>query len=131
MSWRATFDALVQARMRTPFAWGVHDCCLFAADCVQARTGRDPAADLRGAYRSERGALRVLARIGGLAGAGARCGAEIPPLCAGACDVGIVRDAGRELLAVCTGEVWLAPSMAQAGLAALPLDAATRAWRAA
>lgn len=126
-AWRARFDALVAQRLRTPFAWGSHDCCLWAADCVQATTGHDPAADLRGSYTTALGAARVLASIGGLAAAGARGGPPIPPLAAAVGDVGLVQHGGRELLAVCAGEVWLAPALP--GLAALPLAAATLAWR--
>lgn len=48
-----------------PFARPHADCCSFAADWVLARTGVDPAADLRGAYADERGALRLIRRWGG------------------------------------------------------------------
>lgn len=128
-TWRQRFDALVAQRLRTPFAWGSHDCCLWAADCVLATTGHDPAADLRGTYTTALGAARVLSAIGGLPAAGARGGPAIPPLAAAVGDVGLVQHDGRDLMAVCAGSVWLAP--AANGLAALPLSAATLAWRVA
>lgn len=48
------------------FAWGAHDCMLFAADWARARTGSDPAACWRGRYRSETEALQIVAEAGGM-----------------------------------------------------------------
>ena len=51
----------VTARASTkPFAYGTHDCALFAADCVRAMTDVDLAKDFRGHYQSKPGAKRVL-----------------------------------------------------------------------
>lgn len=47
-----------------PFAWGSHDCALFAADCVRVQTGIDPAADFRGRYDDARGAALALREHG-------------------------------------------------------------------
>lgn len=126
-AWRGRFDALVQQRMATPFAWGVHDCCLWAADCVLATTGHDPAAPFRGRYSTAAGALALLDELGGLHAVGAMAGPQCPPRASAVGDVGLVQHAGRDLLAVCIGAGWLAP--AAAGLALLPLEAATHAWR--
>lgn len=59
--WEARLFAAVEAARATPFAWGTHDCALFVADVVLAMTGHDYAADLRGRYRTQAGALRLLA----------------------------------------------------------------------
>ena len=60
--------AVQRVRRAQPFAWGIHDCCTFAADAVQAITGQDPApAGLR-AHRTEKQALRALRRHGGVVG---------------------------------------------------------------
>ena len=126
-AWRARFDAHIAARMGQPFAWGVQDCCLFAADCAVIKSGADPASDLRRTYSDAAGALRALAAVGGIESAGARFGAPILPLMAIVGDVGLVPCGERESLAVCAGDVWLAP--AATGLAALPLDHARMAWR--
>lgn len=48
-----------------PFEWGECDCCLWAADWVMLRTGRDPAKPLRGLYRGQIGASRYVKRAGG------------------------------------------------------------------
>ena len=53
------------SRLRTPFEWGVFDCCLFAADAVQAVTGVDLAERYRG-YHGARQGLRTLDRAGGV-----------------------------------------------------------------
>lgn len=46
------------------FAWGTHDCALFAANCVRAQTGIDPAEAFRGTYDSARGAAEALRQHG-------------------------------------------------------------------
>ncbi|MEY5101221.1 MAG: hypothetical protein RJA36_3940 [Pseudomonadota bacterium] len=58
--------ALVLDRHDQPFAWGIRDCCLWAADAVYAVTLRDMASDIRGSYWSARQAARVLRDRGGL-----------------------------------------------------------------
>jgi hypothetical protein len=47
------------------FAWGTHDCMLFAADWALALTGRDPAAAWRGTYSDEAGAVEIVRHAGG------------------------------------------------------------------
>lgn len=56
-------DYLAEHR-HNPFAWGRHDCVLFAAGAVAAMTGVDPAAEARGRYATRIGSLRVLHRMG-------------------------------------------------------------------
>jgi hypothetical protein len=58
-------DYLAGLRLRR---WrpGELDCGVFMADWVRALTGRDPIADVRGTYRSERQFLRIVRREGGL-----------------------------------------------------------------
>lgn len=126
-AWHLQLDAFMALRGRTPFNWGEHDCCLFAADAVQAMTGVDHATDWRGKYHTEAQAAVVLEQLGGLEKCGAMAGPEIPPLTVRAGDVGLVSDGQRELLGVCVGANWMVP--AKYGLAALPLTAARKAWR--
>jgi len=124
---RDALDAFLRQRMAQPFAWGVQDCCLFAADAVHAQTGVDPAQAERGSYHDAATAQRLLERSGGLSTLGARAGVEVLPGLAQPGDVGLVDFDGRQSLAVCTGAHWLAP--AALGLAALPFNAARMAWR--
>lgn len=51
------------SRAKTPFAWGQHDCALFAADGIQAITGVDIAADFRGKYSDEVGAMATIKAV--------------------------------------------------------------------
>lgn len=126
--WRTQFGALVQSRARTPFAWGRNDCALWAADCVWAITGADPAADLRGAYSTEFGAARVLLQRGGLAQiATDALGPPIAPLLATVGDVVLVRTAQGDALAVCNGDHLLGPT--SNGLAVYSLADGLQAWR--
>ena len=126
---------LLAARRDAPFAWGVHDCCLFAADAIRAQIGADPAESLRGRYATALQAQRVIALCGGSLAAIATA-ALGPPLqhallaCSG--DVGLVRaptadDDSGEVLAVCLGEWWQVP--ARDGLALRPLTDGLMAWR--
>jgi hypothetical protein len=120
-------EELIAARMRTPFQWGEHDCCLWAADAVQAQTGVDHAAEFRGGYETAAGALRALDAAGGLASLAARAGEPVPPLLAGLGDVGVVMVDGTDVLGVCAGPVWLVA--ATNGLAAVAFDACSTAWK--
>lgn len=56
--WHARLAAYVFDAGRTPFAYGSHDCALFAAGAVEAMTGTDLAAGWRGIYRTLAGASR-------------------------------------------------------------------------
>jgi hypothetical protein len=40
--WPSRLDRTIQAARERPFSWGSHDCCTFAADCVEAVTGERP-----------------------------------------------------------------------------------------
>jgi hypothetical protein len=126
--WQCRLQACLAERWARPFGWGGQDCALFAADCADACTGVDPAADLRGTYSDALGAARVLAELGGLGVIAAdRFGPEVPPLMAQPADVGLLIDSGRECIAVCTGAMWLVPGVD--GLVVLPTARIERAWR--
>ena len=89
-NWPRTLNALIEERRAASFAWGAHDCCLFAADGVRATTGADPAADLRGRYRTALGAARLIRRrfAGDIEAIPSALGfAEIPPALARRGDV--------------------------------------------
>lgn len=50
--WRGRLDLYVNEVRRLPFSPGTHDCALFVAGAIEAMTGEDPAAELRGRYRT-------------------------------------------------------------------------------
>ena len=64
--WPERLHKIVTESHAKPFAWGQHDCCLFAANVVMELTGIDPAAELRGAYFSSIAAAKILKDRGGV-----------------------------------------------------------------
>lgn len=62
--WEARLHAYLESVAGKPFAWGSHDCCLFAAGAVKAITGDDPMPEFRGRYTTAAGSVRALKRYG-------------------------------------------------------------------
>jgi hypothetical protein len=62
--WETRLAAYIQACRGKVFAYGKHDCCTFAAGAVRAMTGHDPMAEFRRRYRTAKGSIRALRRIG-------------------------------------------------------------------
>lgn len=60
--WRASLNRLVEDRRLTPHEFGSHDCGLWHADCRLVVYGDDPAAAVRGTYKTAIGAKKVLRR---------------------------------------------------------------------
>lgn len=125
--WQLRLEAFVAQRQAMPFAWGANDCALFAADAVQAITGRDPAPHLRG-HRNARQAICAVREHGGLGAiAWAALGPAMPVQQAAVGDVVLVRVGKRLALGVCNGATVLGPGVQ--GLAAVPMADAVMAWR--
>ena len=87
-----------------PFQWGVHDCCLFAADAILAMTGADIADAFRGKYDDEASAFSLIKSVTGgstVANAAEYCAVqheleEYPyPLMARRGDLVVVEESGR------------------------------------
>jgi hypothetical protein len=100
--WPARLIACVEAARDRPFAWGSHDCCTFAADCIQAVTGEDVRARAGiGPYDNARVARKALGR-GGLKGLATRLLGEplAFPAHAGRGDVALIRLGRRAWLGV-------------------------------
>lgn len=126
-TWQIDLAALLAARADMPFAWGSNDCCLFAADSVQAMTGVDHMQPFRG-YQTARQALEMLAKEGGLHQAVLKAlGPDMPVGMAAVGDVLLMHHDDRELLAICNGATALAPG--KNGLVTLPIAQAMAAWR--
>ena len=127
-NWQSRLAGLVSIRMVSPFAWGTQDCALFAADSVQACTGIDPAADVRGTYNTAAQAQQVLQANGGLVGlAIARLGPVVAAALAQPGDIGLANLCHTHTLAVCVGPHFYAP--ATHGLAVLQVSQVLRVWR--
>lgn len=109
--WPERLAFFLQVRGLLPFAWVVNDCAMCAADCARDLTGFDLAHDLRGAYRDEISAARVLKRHGGLlAIATDRLPVYLSPLQAHRGDLVCVDVQGRMTLGIVAGNGrWAAP----------------------
>jgi hypothetical protein len=126
--WRGRLTAWLSTKARAPFAYGEHDCALFAAGAIEAMTGVDPAAEWRGRYSTWRGGLRVLraAGINDQVAAVAALLTEIPPSFAAAGDIAVVAGEGGPALGVVQGE-WIYVLRPE-GLALVPFESASRAF---
>jgi hypothetical protein len=127
----------VLSRRSTPFAWGSHDCCLLAADAIQAITGVDIAADFRGRYSDQASAFAAIKTITGgstVEDAAVYCAtkAEMPelphPNFAHRGDLVLIEDAGRVIAGV-VGLQSKPLSAGEKGLKTFPMSAIKRAWR--
>ena len=126
--WEDRLAGLIALRIDQPFAWGANDCALFAADCIKAMTGVDPAVSVRGQWSSQGEAVRVIAKQGGLGQFVSRLGlAEVPPLFAQRGDLVLHRRDGSDALAICLGSNLAGPS--ESGLLFFGLESGGRAWR--
>jgi hypothetical protein len=120
--WERRLEHAVQET--PPFAWGSADCCTFAARVVRAITGTDYADAF--SYRSRFGALRILAKAGGVEGMATRfLGEPKAPRLACRGDVVLV-EAPKPMLAICCGH--LIAAQGENGVLWLPLSAALKAW---
>lgn len=124
--WPEKLAEYVASRAATPFAWGTHDCCQFAAGAVQAITGVNPAAAWT--YDSEFGALRLIADAGSLETLITQAmGAPVHPSRAGRGDV-VLADLDRgPTVGVCVGRECAFP--ADTGLTFRPRDVVITAWK--
>lgn len=62
--WERALAAYIAECETRPYAWGEHDCALFAAGAVLAMTGDDPVPEFRGRYTTAAGSARALKRFG-------------------------------------------------------------------
>jgi hypothetical protein len=130
--WDTRLTVFIAERMRRPFAWGSHDCCLMASDWIVELVGIDPAANLRGKYRSAIGALRLLnARNGviGIARAAAEANGwpEVRPKALRRGDIAAVSTAKEgHALGVCCGPTVAFPG--KDGLVFAKITQCTHAW---
>lgn len=127
-NWQSRLQTCLAERWTTPFKWGEMDCVLFPADCIEACTGEDLAAEFRGTYSDAISAGRIIDKYGGLeAIAASYLGPEINPILAQPGDIAMLTNQGRPCLAVSTGFGWVAPGAD--GVNILPNNHAMKAWR--
>lgn len=80
--WPLLLDHYIEATKARAFEWGTLDCVTFAANWRALVTGRDPIAEWRGTYKTEREALSLIVKLGcdGLEALGARLFGDPDPL---------------------------------------------------
>lgn len=130
-NWQNKLTQYIEENKATPFNWGVFDCCLFAAGAIEAQTGKDLAADLRGKYKTQLGAARLIKRLGFDSVdelLSDKLGQPIAPLSAGRGDIALIQTCEGLAAGVYYGAVIMAT--AEDGLKALPRAAALKSWRA-
>lgn len=128
--WEDRLRRVIIVDQHKPFAWGRHDCILFAARCIEAVTGEDPAAEHRGTYDSAIGAMRLLKALGFATPAdaiGSRFEEVHPITCRSGDIVSYPMPEAGNVLGVVFGEQVVAPNTN--ALATGPLFAATRGFR--
>lgn len=117
----------IESRRTIPHEYGKNDCCLFVADWLKLKTGKDPAKGLR-RYRSERGAQRIIAAHGGtlLALLTERLGAPDRPLTVRRGDV-IYGDGGEgAACGICVGHA--VAFVGETGIILRPLKCIEAVW---
>jgi hypothetical protein len=64
--WTRRLYDVIEAHREAPFGWGQHDCCLFAARCVDAMCDTEYEAGLQAEYQDERSAMEYIASFGSI-----------------------------------------------------------------
>lgn len=67
-NWPVLLNDFIESRQAIPFQWGANDCCLFVCDAIATMTDIDPAKGIRNRYKTIRGAVGFIRRMGGVAG---------------------------------------------------------------
>ena len=128
--WELRLAAAVEGARGRPFVWGQHDCALWAFDLRRDLTGGDDTAQLwRGRYRTARGAVRVMRRLGwsSLEAAGRDLlGAPLPSLHLAQRGDLVLANSGLGF-GICLGA--RAAGIAPSGLVLMSLSACAFAWR--
>ena len=65
-NWEKALQEIVEVSKDREFKYGSLDCVLFVADVVKATTGIDYSKEYRGRYKTDKGALRIVKKGGGL-----------------------------------------------------------------
>lgn len=124
-----SWEKRLNAYLKTvgPFEWGKNDCCLFAANAVEAMTGVDPAKKYRG-YKTKLGAAKKIKDVGIEGAWTAEFGEPINPKLCKRGDVVLFQNGQEQSVGVCMGTKFAA--IAEEGLIMLDMQKhAIMGWR--
>jgi len=129
--WPAKLSAAIEAGRTRPFRWGQHDCALFACACIEAITGVDLGAQVRGRYHCADEAEAIMEAVYGVPDVGgvadSLLGEPVPVTLARRGDVVLLDITHGPALGVCVGAV--AAGAGPEGLVYVPMQRWLRAWR--
>ena len=128
--WPKRMSEALAAASNVPFAWGTHDCGIFACDVVKAITGVDLVSGVRGLYSDAAGSVRVLRAVYGTNDlttiATNLLGDPIPITLAKRGDMVLLDIPGGPALGICCGAE--AAGAGPEGLTMIPMDHWLQAW---
>ena len=130
--WPSRLHEFLEGAARTGFVWGEMDCLLFVAGAIQAMTGEDLAAGIRGRYTTEIGSKRVLSSdLGGSLESALtmKLGAPVPVPFAGRGDVVLVEVDGVEAAGVIDLSGERVAVLSLDGMESVPIGAVRLAWK--
>ncbi|WP_337267053.1 DUF6950 family protein [Oryzifoliimicrobium ureilyticus] len=132
--WYERLHDYVERVRRQPFQYGTHDCGLFTAGAIEAMTGFDPAQGLRGRYKTFKGGLKLLKKLGWSSHADMAAtlfSEEVHPSHAQLGDIAAIEVDGDTgiALGVVSGAHILVVQPDKAGVGIVDLLRASRAWR--
>lgn len=127
--WRERLHQLIESRHEAAFSWATNNGGFWAADCINAMTGVDVAADYRGSFVDELAVKAFLLAQGGLeAFVTGVLGEPLPGvLCVGDGDIVMAETTAGLCLGVCEGAHGIFVS--DIGLTRIRLRRCTRAWK--
>lgn len=132
--WPARLEQAVESWRDRVFAWGSADCACFVCHCIEATTGVDLFAEVRGRYDDPVSAVDAIRGVAGSEALTVEDAASfylgpplVSPLLAQRGDVVSVSTAGGPALGICIGRdaVYAAP----AGITTVGMPDWLRAWR--
>jgi hypothetical protein len=129
VDWLAQLLARISASQETPFEYGSHDCCMFAAKCVDSMMDSKLTEHLSLAYQNKLSATRFLASFESLEDAvTAHLGAPLQKTAlASRGDVVMFQDGDSFAIGVCLGADFVAAGVV--GVVYHTMHRAMRAWR--
>jgi hypothetical protein len=132
-NWPSALHAYMESVKHASFQYGVYDCGLFAAGCIEAMTGLDLAADFRG-YANRLGAMdacRQVCKSASIPKVGEYVASTyglnaVPVLMAQRGDLAVVRNRRFGIVALTGGHVMVPGKY---GVILFPLKSATKVYR--